>query len=192
MSSTALTLPSIKRCPPAGAGVHRWVYYAYRRLRESGLSHEKASAYCEANATRQLNSGDIPSPEALSGVSARCSGPLLVFSATLLRSVASKCPNFGVDEIKARSPMNPEEQTTGSFLRALFGSEERVLLFQVYQSQGQMVWNGSAETSQLEQFKMPYGKKGAWLLINPVTGIFSHIRRLKSALNPYGRSRRCT
>jgi hypothetical protein len=87
--------------------------------------------------------------------------------------------------------MNLEEQTTESFLRSLFGSEERVLLFQVYQSQGQMVWNRSAETSQLDQFKMPHGKKGAWLLINPVTGVFSPIRRLKSALNPYGRSRRC-
>jgi len=190
MNSAAPTLPFIKPCPPAGSGVHRWVYYAYHRLREAGFSHEQAAAYCKADATRELNSGDIPSPESSGGCSPGRSN-LAEFSFSILRRIASNCPKFGIEEIKARSPLDPDTQTTESFLRALFLPSERVLLFHVYQSQGSLVWQSSLESHYLAPFKKPYGKKGAWLLINPVTGTFSHIPRLKSALNPYGRSRRC-
>lgn len=182
---------SIKPCPPAGQGVHQWVYHAYCRLREDGFSDEYAKNYCEENATRELRPGDIPSIWPARETSSRRNSAPTVFSLDLLRRVAAKCPDFGIDQIKARSPVDLSIQTTQTFLRSLFTSGERVLLFEVYESQGQLLWSSNVGQHLLDRFKRPVSRRGSWLLINPVTGAFSNIPRRRSAFNPSGSSRRC-
>ena len=77
-----------------------------------------------------------------------------------------------------RSPVDVATVGTGEFLSALFGFEERVLIFTNYYSQGDFIfWRGrffrlsAQENVKAEPCDAPKsGKKGVWYLVQPVSG----------------------
>lgn len=75
--------------------------------------------------------------------------------------------------LSERSPVNVERQDSASVLRHLYrrGSGEKVILFNVMESQGQFVWD--ADKSDVTQnHHLPTGENGVWFLPQPVSGEF--------------------
>ncbi len=52
-------VPKIKPCPPGGTGVHKWIYHACCVLAEDGFGPDDIEAYVKANATRDLQPGEV-------------------------------------------------------------------------------------------------------------------------------------
>ena len=96
----------------------------------------------------------------------------VAFEPETLKRVAADVGQIDADFIKARSPRCPETQTPASFLQCLYRPGEKVLVFDVYKSQGRYV---------CECVEPPYdadclnhmvngNKDGVWFLCNPVDG----------------------
>ena len=95
-----------------------------------------------------------------------------VFEPETAKRVAAQAPGVNEGFVKARSPICPETQTPASFLQRLYRPGEKVLVFDVFESQGLHV---------CECVKPPYDagclehlvngcKDGVWFLCNPVDG----------------------
>jgi hypothetical protein len=89
------------------------------------------------------------------------------FRPAALRHVAEK---ITVDDIvqfvTARSAVDPARVTSQDFLRALYQPGEKVVVFTIYESQGQAIWPDCGTG-------LPTGgKDGVWYLANPVDGRF--------------------
>jgi hypothetical protein len=90
-----------------------------------------------------------------------------------------------------RSPLHPDALAPGAFLRFLFRPGEKVLVFDVYKSQGCQVWMHPGPDGNVNELNyLKQGCEGAWFLSNPVDGQWRDIDRLKRPGNPTGRSRR--
>src|SRR5436190_1653682 len=75
----------------------------------------------------------------------------------------------------ARSPIPPDNRTPASFLHAIYEPGERVVVFDVFESQGQAVWTCQTppfNADELDSFTT--GRRcGVWYLCNPVSGEFA-------------------
>ena len=82
--------------------------------------------------------------------------------------------NINADWLAARSPICPWNRTPASFLHALFQRDEKVIIFDDFQSQGQEVWAHPGlpyDATALKHFAK--GKRrGVWFLCNPVDGLY--------------------
>lgn len=76
------------------------------------------------------------------------------------------------------------------FLSALYPGQ-KVLLFTDEQSQGQLVWDEGLDPAWQAQFSVG-NLNGAWFQIQPVTGEWLYLDRLKTKWNPLGKTRRAT
>jgi hypothetical protein len=91
-----------------------------------------------------------------------------------LASRAAMAFGGGVDAawLAAASPIRPDNRTPASFLHALYAPGEKVLIFDVFESQGQGVWTHDGlpyDARELDCFRS--GKPcGVWFLVNPVDG----------------------
>jgi hypothetical protein len=99
------------------------------------------------------------------------------FEPETLKKVALKLPNASALYLYGRSPIDPSSVDTNQFLETVFRPGERVLIFENFRSQGQMLWwYGSRDPNQnrrLDYFKT--GRKdGVWFLTNPVDGQFHY------------------
>ncbi len=108
-----------------------------------------------------VNAGNVMAP------------PKPEFRPDILKWVAAKTSDIQdvVRLISERSPVPVEAQDSGSVLRRLYlrGSGERVILFNVMESQGQFVWE--ADKSDVTQNSdLPSGEDGVWFLPQPVDG----------------------
>jgi hypothetical protein len=96
-----------------------------------------------------------------------------VFSAELFRKHAANVKDEITDAwLAARSPIRPDNRTPASFLHALYGPGEKILVFDVYASQGQYVWEHKGfpfDARELDRFRKG-AKCGVWFLTNPVDG----------------------
>jgi hypothetical protein len=183
----------VKPCPPPGQGVHLWTFHAYNKLRSFGRTHEEAAAYCHEQATRPLNSGDIPSGPDAGTLALR--KVRMEYDEQLLQRLAAKINAFGVDDITAKSPIDPATQTPETVLRHLYLPGEKVLLFDNCKSQGQIMWQipyegAPSHERAFDPLLKPSRGKGVWLLANPITGEWVNVPRLVSKHNPEGRTRR--
>lgn len=91
-------------------------------------------------------------------------------------------PPLDFEWFSRRSPVDVASVGTGEFLSALFGADERVLIFTNYYSQGDFIfWRGqffrlsAQEDVKAVRCEPPNvgpksGKKGVWYLVQPVTG----------------------
>jgi hypothetical protein len=87
------------------------------------------------------------------------------FREAVLRRIASNLPIRDIHPfIASRSAIAPERVTAEGFLQALYCPGERVLLFTVYESQGQALWPACGPTLPTR------GDDGVWYLANPVDG----------------------
>jgi hypothetical protein len=159
-------------CPPAGEGVHRWVYHAWCTLCKGGLTDDEAREVCEIHATRPLTNGDFPrelpneKSKTISGVQKAA------YREEKLIALTKKLDGFEEGDLQKKSPVYPASISPADFLRALYEPGDRVLVFNKFQSQGQEFWtcpakNATHDASALDQFIRPPRGEGAWFLINP-------------------------
>lgn len=95
-----------------------------------------------------------------------------VFDPAKLERVARKLDGIDAAWLAARSPKRPDNRTPASFLHELFQPGERVVIFDVFESQGQAVWYQRGfpyDARLLDRFRRNR-KNGVWFLANPVTG----------------------
>jgi len=52
-------LSNVKECPPAGQGVHRWVYHVVCTFLDHRAEHQTIIDYCERHATRALQPNEV-------------------------------------------------------------------------------------------------------------------------------------
>ena len=83
-----------------------------------------------------------------------------------------------------RSPVPVESQNSASVLRHLYAREsgEKVILFNVMESQGQFVWD-AATSDETQNQHLPTGNDGVWFLPQPVDGKFHENPRLENKLS---------
>jgi hypothetical protein len=120
--------------------------------------------------------------------------PRLAFDPERLARLAAKLPET-VDAayLEARSKFTCWNRTPAGFLHKLYRPGERIVLFNVFESQGCEVWEHPGPVGNLANLNhFTAGcENGVWFLAAPVTGKFVELERLKSKRNPAGRSRRC-
>jgi hypothetical protein len=96
------------------------------------------------------------------------------FEPETLARIAAKLPAADFEFMKARSPICPETQTPATFLNHLYRPGEKVIVFDVFQSQGRHVCIMSEppyDTGGLDHLRTGC-LKGVWFLSNPVDGEF--------------------
>ena len=152
---------------------------------ESELIHKINSA---ANATHREARGHLlkgatdfgESPKRTGGTPVLPVPPKPLFCPMVLKRVAAKVAVADVFAfVKGQSPVRVEAQDPASVLRWLYrrGSGEKVILFNVMESQGQMLWE--ADRSDVIQSRhLPTGEDGIWFLAQPVDGEFHPNPRL--------------
>jgi hypothetical protein len=117
------------------------------------------------------------------------------FTPSKLERFARRCDGFDFADLKARSPIRPHTRTPASFLHALYRPGEKVIVFDVFISQGVEILTreGDLETYDatcLDSLRKPKPGNGAWFLANPVDGKWIFLERLITDRNPQGRTRR--
>ena len=89
-----------------------------------------------------------------------------------LKKIATRLAGIDAAWLAARSPIRPDNRTPVSFLQALYRPGEKVLIFDVFTSQGQGLWTCEKppfDARELDCFRI--GKPcGVWFLVNPVDG----------------------
>lgn len=93
------------------------------------------------------------------------------FDPAKLERIARKLGGIDSTWLAARSKKRVDKLTPSSFLRELYRPGERVLIFDVFKSQGQALWSHRSpfNANELDAFRV--GKpRGVWFLANPVTG----------------------
>ena len=94
------------------------------------------------------------------------------FCAAKLERIARKLDGVDPEWLAARSAKTPWNRTPASFLHELYAPDERVVVFDVFESQGQALWTCTAppfDARALDGFRT--GKpQGVWFLCNPVSG----------------------
>jgi hypothetical protein len=98
---------------------------------------------------------------------------------------------FSLDDLRARSPIDPESCSGMTFLRHLFMPGERVFLTDNLLDRQGVIWevppvDAPSPTDELTRFAVPSPGLGAWFLNNPITGEAKELDRLKSPNNPQG------
>ena len=100
--------------------------------------------------------------------------PKSEFDHVKLKKIAARLEGVDAGWLAERSPICPWNRTPASFLHALYKPGENILIFDVFNSQGQGVWTHDGfpyDARELDCFRA--GKPcGVWFLINPVDGEF--------------------
>jgi hypothetical protein len=108
------------------------------------------------------------------------------FQKSVLARIASKVADIQdvIGFLAERSPLPVDRQDSASVLRHLYAREagEKVILFNVMESQGQFVWD-AAKGDVIQNHHLPTGNDGVWFLPQPVTGEFLPNPRLEGKLS---------
>jgi hypothetical protein len=115
------------------------------------------------------------------------------FIPSKLERFARRCDGFDFADLKARSPIRPHTRTPASFLHALYRPGEKVLVFDIFESQGAGILTRGGDLEPydatcLNYLRKPRPGKGAWFLANPVDGKTIFLDRLKTEKKPDGRT----
>jgi hypothetical protein len=101
-------------------------------------------------------------------------------------SFARRIAPISEDWLIDRSPIDVRSLRPYQFLEHLYKAEEKVLIFNRYRSQGQILWQHGKSLAAFGR-ECP---EGAWFLCNPVNGDWLCLERCKSRFNPDGKTRR--
>jgi hypothetical protein len=153
---------------------------------EAELIHKIKSA---ANAVHLLPRGHLLGGENGGPVSMKPLPPLppkAKFQKTALARIANKARHIAdaAGFLAERSPVAVARQNSASVLRHLYarGSGERVILFNVMESQGQFLWDAN-RSDAIQNWHLPTGNDGVWFLPQPVSGEFLPNPRLEGKLS---------
>ena len=109
------------------------------------------------------------------------------FDPAKLARLAAKLDGIDAAWFAARSPKRPDNRTPASFLHELYAPGEKVIVFDVFESQGQAVWTGEPppyDARSLDAFRT--GKpRGVWFLAQPVSGEFADTGTLNKDGTPH-------
>ena len=142
---------------------------------EGDLRHKIKSA---ANTVHLLPRGHLQGDDANNGWSGSTKPlppppPKPQFKPETLKRVANKVSAIEdvIRFLSERSPVKVESQDSASVLRHFYAREsgEKVILFNVMESQGQFVWDAAA-SDVIQNQHLPTGKDGVWFLPQPVDG----------------------
>jgi hypothetical protein len=116
------------------------------------------------------------------------------FDEAELRALAYNAPHWGCEALKRVSPVDVCNCTTIQYLRHIFEVREHVIITTRINDRG-TIWLNDPEDpnsreDELDSFKNPHEKQGAWFLSNPVSGDPIKAERLKNETNPDGKSYR--
>jgi len=90
-----------------------------------------------------------------------------IFRPGMLDALAARVEVKNVENlVRQKSPFYPDFINGSDFLSHLYQAEEKVLVFTLFRSQGQLVWTHSTDPCLLPS----RGPEGVWYLINPVDG----------------------
>ncbi len=171
-------------CPQSGQGCHIWLYKVVRLWVRAGNDDDFIQAWAAHWMSRPETPGEILSTiRKIRFEEGRGSSlpPVKSFNRTrplnekLIESLTESPTD--ISEFTSRSPVDCEAATTGDALRAMFAPDEKTLLFVDERSQGQLVWHHGVPDAAIESLAQK-NTKGAWFLINPVTGQFKKLERL--------------
>ncbi len=97
--------------------------------------------------------------------------PKPVFNPEKLERLARKLDGIDVDWFAIRSPIRVDNRTPASFLHALYRPGEKILVFDVFESQGQYLWKRQTpfDAGNLDRFRKG-ASEGVWFLCAPVSG----------------------
>ncbi len=71
--------------------------------------------------------------------------------------------------LQQQSPIDPSNVTAGAFLEKLYEPGEKIVVFNDYRSQGQLLYEVGSQNND----SVPNGKQdGVWFLVNPVDGAY--------------------
>ena len=176
-------------CPVSGQGCHPWIYHATRALVQGEATDEAITEWITHylqrdpkpreisdtinKARRRLKDGTPDQP------GFRKIYPL---DEARINELTAAGPTT-LEEVVARSPIDPATAKAGDVFRALFRPGERTIVFANDKSQGQFVWHHRIPEPAIE-FALEDNRAGGWFLLNPVTGLYA------PADNEDGRSRR--
>ena len=167
----------IPPCPPGGEGCHNWMYGAACTLAANGYDDNAISAFIAGNLkrppqpqeientlrkVRSLEGGDTPPSPSCSFKRA--------YDQEKFAALTAEGP-MEEDDFAATSPVDVSTVTTTGFLHALY-PDRQVVLFNKYESQGQIVWQERV-SDEAVRLTLGRNKDGAWFLVNPVTGKFA-------------------
>ena len=188
----------LRQCPPAIShqGGHKAAFrVAVALVRRFGLNEANALTlmlewnrtcqppWSESELRHKITSALHSAPKASSVCSSpRAKGARIVrprqpepkFEPETLARIAAKLPAADFEFLKSRSPICPETQTPATFLNHLYRPGEKVLVFDVFESQGRHVCHWSEppyDTGCLNHLKTGC-LKGVWFMSNPVDGKF--------------------
>jgi hypothetical protein len=182
------------RCPAPGAGVNVWCLKAALACERHGLLREEAESLILEKISRPPRSNEIQ--RALNKAYAqnfpRTVQPPITcgFDEAELNALAYNAPGWSIEKLKSVSPIDVNCCTTIQFLRHVFKVGERVIIATEITDRG-TIWindpqDPTSSEDELDCFKKPPEKKGAWFLSNPVTGESVELERLVSLTNPCG------
>jgi hypothetical protein len=95
--------------------------------------------------------------------------------------------------LEARSKFTCWNRSPAGVLHKLYYPGEKVVVFNIFESQGCEVWEhkGNGQDLSTLDYLARGQRQGVWFLANPVHGEYVYQDRLKSETNPEGKSRRC-
>jgi hypothetical protein len=119
--------------------------------------------------------------------------PKPVYQPEKLKQVAARLPEVvDAEYLEARSKFTCWNRSAAGFLHKLYLPGEKVVVLNVYKSQGCGVWQHPGIVGDLSALNhLRTGQYGVWYMAQPVHGEFVYADRLKSEYNPEGKSRRC-
>jgi hypothetical protein len=95
-----------------------------------------------------------------------------VYQPNTLRKVADRVElNVTPEWLAARSPFSAWNRSPAGFLHKLYRAGEKIIIFDIFESQGVTIWTHPGETANLANLNhITQGKKNVWYLANPVDG----------------------
>lgn len=169
----------IPECPPAGEGCHRWMMSAVGILVRNEIEDDEILELVEGWMTRHPQPGEIENTirkARMGGEMPQTYIPRHMPDPVAFEKLTAEGPT-SFEEIKARSPIDPDGVSLTGILRAVFKPGEKTLIFTNERSQGQLVWSHETRQEDLDRI-LAYNQQGAWFQLNPVTGDYLHIARL--------------
>lgn len=192
MRNTSLKIPP---CPAPGCGRNVWTLSAANACRRFGLTADEASRVILGRLTRSPHPGEIERSVAKAyGTKAKLGTRILPkepFNMEELTAASRPAGWFGLDDLRARSPIDPDGCSGMNFLRHLFMPGERVFLTDNLCDRQGLIWevppaDAPSPNDELRRFADPAPGLGAWFLNNPISGEAMELERLKTANNPQG------
>ena len=112
--------PKVKDCPPAGQGVHYWIFHVACTFTKAGIPEEKISKYCEERGTRTLQSNEVENAIAsYKKLRNRKSRPSIKLDQKLIKKTLRTGPSLL--KLKNISPVKtPTELSAGRYVDILF------------------------------------------------------------------------